>query len=64
MNKKDKAIQVLSHYMRMAFAESGLDWDYDSDSDIELIVDNIISAAVDETTSIMIKYFQGKYGNE
>ena len=48
MNKRDKAIQVLSHYMRLAFAESGLDWDFDNDSDIELIVDSIISAAREE----------------
>jgi hypothetical protein len=46
--KRNKAIQVLSHYMRMAFTESGLDWDYDNESDIELIVDNIISAAKEE----------------
>ena len=48
LDKRDKAIQVLSHYMRLAFAESGLDWDYDNESDIELIVDSIISAAREE----------------
>jgi hypothetical protein len=34
--------------MRMAFAESGLDWDSDNYADVDMIVDSIIDAAKEE----------------
>ena len=41
MNHKKQAIQTLTYYLR-SVSES---WDYDNDSEVESIVDNIVNAA-------------------
>ena len=64
MNKRTYAKQLLTHYFRLAFAESGADLEYDCISEMDGIVDNIIDAAVEESTSIMIKYFQREVEKE
>ena len=44
MNHKKQAIQTLTYYLR-SVSES---WDYDNDSEVESIVDNIVNAAAAE----------------
>ena len=48
MNKRAYAKQLLIHYFRLAYAESGLDLDYEMIAEIESIVDLIIDAAIEE----------------
>ena len=58
MDKRQEAKQLLTHYFTFVQAGSKVNWDYDNQSEIESIVDLIVDAAVDEMTSLMIKYFQ------
>lgn len=44
--RKGTAVATLSYYLRRAFEEAGLQWDQDSDSEIESIVDAIVREAV------------------
>ena len=48
MNKREQAKQLLTHYFRIAFAESGADLPWDCISELESIVDLIIDAAKEE----------------
>lgn len=48
MSKREDAKRLFSHYMRLAFAESGLDFDSDNYADISLLVDLLVDAAKEE----------------
>lgn len=51
MNKREQARRLLKFYLRQAYTAAGLRWDSDNDSEIDEIVDLIISAAVEESTT-------------
>ena len=48
MDKRAYAKRLLLHYFSLAFAESGLDMEFDMQTEIESIVDLIIDAAKEE----------------
>lgn len=47
-NHQKIAIGTLRHYLETAYQAAGLTWEYDNTSEVENIVDAIVSAAVDE----------------
>lgn len=47
-NHQKIAIGTLRHYLETAYTAAGLTWEYDNTSEVENIVDAIVSAAVDE----------------
>jgi len=42
---KDRAVKVLTHYFRTAFAGAGLKWDADNEAEVEDIVNDLLIAA-------------------
>jgi hypothetical protein len=56
MYKKEQAKQLLSHYMRLVFAESGLNFDSDNYAEIDLFVDLVVEAAKEEILQELEKY--------
>lgn len=47
-NHQKIAIGTLRHYLETAYQAAGLTWEYDNTSEVENIIDAIVSAAVDE----------------
>lgn len=47
MDKKEAAKMRIRYYFRLIAKESGINWDWDNDAEVESIVDLIIEAAVE-----------------
>ncbi len=48
MTPRDKAKELMRHYLRMIAEQSGIDWQWDNNSEVDEMVDCLIDAAAFE----------------
>lgn len=53
--KANQAKSLLAHYMRLIARQAGVNWDYDNDTEIEIVVDLIIEAAAEEAAKKVLR---------
>lgn len=47
-SRKEHAVKLLTHYLRVAFTAAGARWDTDNDAEVRELVDAVCEAAVGE----------------
>ena len=54
-SKANQAKSTLTHYMRLIARQAGVNWGYDNDTEIEIVVDLIIEAAAEEAAKKVLR---------